>query len=288
MFSFLDMINHSLGYFNINTKLKNKIYTVVAFLGDIYLIYVTFRLFKNGAYMRGLLYCLAVLLITYYLYLNFVYYYLGYTSRFDVLSPWLVKITGYEQSTEGKNSRTGQAANLINNQANGYFESRDTIEAEVVTSREEQQNLRHMVDQLVEQGIFTADYDGRDSTQIIEEYNRTHKPVNALNKFQTPPYFDLVHNEVGHRLEIYAGINQMERVRVGHITKIGLTDVHEAHRKYRLYLANIYVTGGPHKIPGRHGNTILTDGDFGLVAHVAYRDRNTGEEKTRSRRNLYD
>ena len=56
MFSFLDMINHSLGYFNINTKLKNKIYTVVALLGDFYLIYVTYRLLANHVWMRGLLY----------------------------------------------------------------------------------------------------------------------------------------------------------------------------------------------------------------------------------------
>ena len=47
MFSFLDMLNHSLGYFNINTKLKNKIYTIVALLGDGYLIYVTYRLLAN-------------------------------------------------------------------------------------------------------------------------------------------------------------------------------------------------------------------------------------------------
>ena len=31
MFSFLDMLNHSLGYFNINTKLKNKIYTTAEY-----------------------------------------------------------------------------------------------------------------------------------------------------------------------------------------------------------------------------------------------------------------
>lgn len=287
MFSFLDMINHSLGYFNINLKLKNKIYTVVAFLGDCYLIYVTYRLLANHVWMRGLLYCLAVLVISYYVYLNAVYYFLDKTSKYDVLSPWLVKITGYDQSSENsRRSRAERAAALINNQANGYFTDSDLISAAVMINPEEQRNLRHLVDQLVEQGIFTADYDGKDSNQIIEEYNQTHQPVNALNQHQTPPYFDLVHDELGHRLEIYAGLNQMERVKVGHITKVGLTDVHDAHQKYRLYLANVYVTGGPNKIPGRRGTTILTDGDFGLVAHVAYKNREpvtTGQ----SRRDLY-
>lgn len=287
MFSFLDMLNHSLGYFNINTKLKNKIYTIVALLGDGYLIYVTYRLLANHVWVRGLLYCLAVLLISYYVYLNAVYYFLDKTSRFDVLSPWLVKITGYDQSNENpRKSRAERAAAVINNQANGYFTDSNLIQAEVAISHEEQRNLRHLVDQLVEQGIFIADYDGKDSTAIIDEYNQTHEPVHALNKNQTPPYFDLIHDELEHRLEIYAGLNQMERVKVGHITKVGLTDVHSAHEKYRLYLANVYVTGGPNKIPGRRGNTILTDGDFGLMAHVAYKNREQGNHPT-SRRELY-
>lgn len=287
MFSFLDMLNHSLGYFNINTKLKNKIYTIVALLGDGYLIYVTYRLLANHVWVRGLLYCLAVLLISYYVYLNAVYYFLDKTSRFDVLSPWLVKITGYDQSNENpRKSRSERAAAVINNQANGYFTDSNLIQAEVAISHEEQRNLRHLVDQLVEQGIFIADYDGKDSTAIIDEYNQTHEPVRALNKNQTPPYFDLVHDELEHRLEIYAGLNQMERVKVGHITKVGLTDVHSAHEKYRLYLANVYVTGGPNKIPGRRGTTILTDGDFGLVAHVAYKNREQGNHLI-SRRELY-
>ena len=234
-----------------------------------------------------MLYCLAVLLISYYVYLNAVYYFLDKTSRFDVLSPWLVKITGYDQSNENpRKSRSERAAAVINNQANGYFTDSNLIQAEVAISHEEQRNLRHLVDQLVEQGIFIADYDGKDSTAIIDEYNQTHEPVRALNKNQTPPYFDLVHDELEHRLEIYAGLNQMERVKVGHITKVGLTDVHSAHEKYRLYLANVYVTGGPNKIPGRRGTTILTDGDFGLVAHVAYKNREQGNHPI-SRRELY-
>ena len=288
MFSFLDMLNHSLGYFNINTKLKNKIYTIVALLGDGYLIYVTYRLLANHVWLRGFLYCLAVLLISYYVYLNAVYYFLDKTSRFDVLSPCMVKITGYDQSNDNpRRSRAERAAAVINNQANGYFTDSNLIQADVAISRDEQRNLRHLIDQLVEQGIFTADYDGKDSTKIIDEYNQTHEPVSALKKNQTPPYFDLVHDELSHRLEIYAGLNQMERVRVGHITKVGLTDVHAAHEKYRLYLANVYVTGGPNKIPGRRGTTILTDGDFGLVAHVAYKNREQATRST-SRRDLYN
>lgn len=282
MFSFLDMVNHSLGYFNIKPVLKNKLYTIIAFLGDCYLIYVTWRLLANHVWMRGILYCLAVVLISYYLYLNFVYYFLGQTSRFDVLSPWLVKVTGYEGELK-QPERSRQAGAPMQNQSNGYFGNDEVMPAEVTVDAQEQENLRRLVDSLVEKGIFLAEYDGKDAKQIIDEYNETGKPVNALNSNQTPPYFDLEVDGFRHRFNIFAGVNQMQRMPVGHIDRIGLTDVHEAANKYHLYLANLFVTGGPRKIPGRHGNTILTDGDFGLQAQVAYRQRNFGEESRRGR-----
>ena len=100
MFSFLDMINSSLSYFNIKPTLKNKIYVVIATLGDGYLVYVTWRLFANHVWVRALLYCLAVLFLTYYLYLNAVYYFLNRTSKLDILSPWLSKVTGTAPSPE--------------------------------------------------------------------------------------------------------------------------------------------------------------------------------------------
>ena len=91
MFSFLDMINSSLSYFNLDVKLKSRIYIIIASLGDIYLIYVTFRLFMNHVWLRALLYCLAVIGLTYFIYLNFVFYFLEKTSRFDFISPRVAK-----------------------------------------------------------------------------------------------------------------------------------------------------------------------------------------------------
>ena len=89
MFSFLDLINQSLSYFNINTRLKNRVYTLVALLGDGYLIYVTARLLANHVWLRGLLYCLAVIFVTYFAYLNIIFFFLGRTSKFDFLSPYI-------------------------------------------------------------------------------------------------------------------------------------------------------------------------------------------------------
>ena len=99
MFSFLDMINSSLSYFNLDVKLKSRIYIGIAALGDIYLVYVTFRLFMNHVWLRAFLYLLAMVAITYFLYLNFVFYFLGKTSQLDFLSPRFAKITGQKFET---------------------------------------------------------------------------------------------------------------------------------------------------------------------------------------------
>ncbi len=277
MFSFLDMINSSLSYFNLDVKLKNRIYIVLATLGDIYLVYVTFRLFVNQAWLRGFLYCLAMIAITYFIYVNFVFYFLGKTSQFDFLSPRIAKITGQKFADNSQSQMRRRAAGRYStglaNQSNGLFDGADTIPATVEIDHSEQENLQKVVDRLLTEKIFVNDFNGMSEREIIRQYQETHKPVQALNVESIPPFFELVHDSIRHRLEIYMGMNQMERRPVGHISKIGLTDVREAHQKYRIYLANLVVVDGPNKIPGRSGTTIMTTADYGLKAQVAYRQR---------------
>ena len=278
MFTFLDMINSSLGYFNMSVKVKNRIYTIVAFLGDLYLIYVTFMLLRNQSWLRGLLYCLAVVVITYYLYLNFVYYYLGRTSRWDFLSPKLTQITGFSLETPEEKDRKRLArreAMLAMNQSNGLYANEDVIQTEVKIGAQEQSNLRDVIDDLVERKLIVVDYNGLDAEGITEHFRSTGEGVPAVNKGQQPPFFELQHNAQTGQYEVYIGINQIERRPVGHITKVGLTDISAAAKAYELYLANVYITGGPQKMPGRSGSLILTDADFGLIVQVAYRDRDT-------------
>lgn len=278
MFSFLDMINSSLSYFNLDTKLKSRIYIGIAAAGDIYLVYVTFRLFANHVWMRAFLYCLAMLAITYFLYLNFVFYFLGRTSQFDFLSPRFAKVTGQKFDTASGNPNPSfaaqqQLAQELANNSNGVFHGADTIPAVVAIDDHEQRNLQVIVDRLLKEGIFVNDYSGLSDREIVEQYAQTNRPVPALNARSVPPYFELVHDQLRHRLEIYIGMNQMERRAVGHIVKIGLTDAATAHHRYQIYLANLAVVGGPNKIPGRRGSTIMTTADYGLNAQVAYRER---------------
>lgn len=275
MFSFLDMINSSLSYFNLSVKLKSRIYLGIAAAGDIYLVYVTFRLFANHAWLRAFLYCLAMVAITYFIYLNCVYYFLGKTSRFDFISPRFAKLTGqkFSDTNAERSGRSARRTAAATNQSNGLFNGANTIPAAVKIDDYEQHNLQRVVDQLLDEGIFTNDFNGLNDDQIIDQYNETGEPVQALNRESVPPYFALEHDPVRHRLEIYIGINQMERRAVGHISRIGLTDARSAHHQYRIYLAGLVVTAGPNKIPGRRGSTIMTTADYQLNAQVAYRER---------------
>ena len=269
MFSFLDMVNHSLSYFNINTKLKNRVYTIIALLGDFYLIYVTTRLLINKAWLRGFLYCLAVIAVSYFVYLNAIYYFLGYTSRLDFLSPYLGKVVGVEAEPE-KGERRNK---VVNTASTGIYHNEETIPAEISSNRIEQRNLNRVVQELLDQGLLTADFNGMSNDDIIAQYEETGKPVDELNAGQQPPYFELINDRGKQTMEVCIGINQMDRRAVGHITKVGLTDIHTAHNRYQLYLANVTITGGPNKIPGRQGSTIMMDGDYHLVVQVAYRNR---------------
>lgn len=274
MFSFLDLINHSLGYFNINTRLKNRIYTIVALLGDGYLIYVTARLLMNKVWLRGLLYCLAVIFVTYFVYLNFVFFFLGKTSRFDFLSPYLRPLLAEE---ENHSRREHYRQQTVNTASNGIYHNEETIPAKFEADSLEQRNLNKVVQQLLDEGLVTANFNGMTGEEIVKQYQETGQPVDAIDANQVPPYFELIHNRRTKRMEIAIGVNQMQRRAVGHITQVGLTDIHTAHDKFRLYLANVTIVGGPHKIPGRHGSTIMMSGDYKLIVQVAYRNRQDNE-----------
>lgn len=279
MFSFLDMLNHGLSYFNVNTKLKNRIYLIAAILGEFYLVYVTARLFINKVWLRAFLYCLAVILIAIFLYFNVLYYFFGKNSKFDVISPKLSRFTGTGMEEEKEEHHSDTLANV---RSNGVFRDDDLIPADVKIDEIEQRNLREVVNQLLDDGLLKADYDGLDTSDIVDRYHETGKPVQALNTRAVPPYFELVHDAPRHKLEIYIGMNQMQRKPVGHISRVGLTDARAAHHQYRFYLAILNITGGPSKIAGRSGTTIDVDQPYGINAEVAYEGRNGNPNRSRS------
>ncbi|MFB9768897.1 DUF6681 family protein [Lactiplantibacillus modestisalitolerans] len=265
MFSFLDMINHALGYVNVNVKIKNQIYTGIGIAGNLYLGYVAIRLMQNGAWMRGLLYMLVFLVLIYFITLNVIYYFTNKTAKYD-LSPKIEKLLGGKP----KEATEAQAANQPYMPANGIFDGRELLPATVKTSHAEQTNLHQIVDQLQAAGLVKMNYGGLSDKAVMQQAQAGGEPVYAIGKGVQFPFSQLKLED--HRLVVYAGINQMDQLPVGHIQKVGLTDVHAAHADYKLYLATAVVTGGINKIAGRN-STIEQPGDYQVIAQVAYQDR---------------
>lgn len=270
MFSILDMINHALGYVNVNVKIKNQIYIGIGIAGNLYLGYVAIRLMQNGAWLRGILYMLVFLALIYFITLNVIYYFTNKTAKYD-LSPRIEKLLGgkpKEALAAEKQAQQSQQQPYI--PANGIFDGQELLPATVKTSSAEQENVHQIVDQLQAANIVRLDYGGLTDDAIIQQAQATGEPVYAIGQGIQIPFSQL--KLENHRLVIYAGINQMDQSPVGHITKVGLTDVHDAHEDYKLYLASTVITGGMSKIAGRT-SAIEQPGDYQVTAQVAYEGR---------------
>lgn len=268
MLTFLDMINHSLGYFNVNSKLKNQIYTVVGFVGDFYLLYVTVRLFQNGVWLRGILFAFAFLALMYAVAMNFIYYFTNKTTKLDP-SPKIEKLLGGRRV--GEREQEKKVGPEI--PANGLFTNDNILPADVAINNHEQANLRKVVKQLIDNNLLVADYSHLSEKEIV---NDEEEPVPALNSGQTVPYFELV--QIGSRLEIYVGMNQMERLAVGHLASVGLTTIETAQKNYQLFLANVFIEGGPVKMSGRSKNALKRDQPYTLSVKVAYKTKSQAQK----------
>ncbi|MBY7146342.1 hypothetical protein I2491_06075, partial [Levilactobacillus brevis] len=121
MLSFLDMVNHYLGYINVNAKIKNRVYVILGALGDLYLFYIAIRSLQNGHPFWGLLILLVALLLLYFVYLNGMYYFTEKKAPFDIspkIEKWL-HIKPKEEETTGHQTIHGR-----NIPANGYFDEK--------------------------------------------------------------------------------------------------------------------------------------------------------------------
>ncbi len=75
MFTLLDLVNHYLGYFTTNSKVKGRIYTAVGAIGVWYLLYLAYRFFENGRVLRGSLLVAIFLVLLYFVILNVLYFF---------------------------------------------------------------------------------------------------------------------------------------------------------------------------------------------------------------------
>lgn len=276
MFSFLDMINHYLGYFNINVTVKSRIYTVLGFLGNMYLFYISFRFLQNGYYDRGALILLVSIVLFYFLVCNFFYYFTKKQPWFDI-SPKLARalhLQPHEKEIQA-NSKMGNTTiqepqNRRGNAANGIFDDAHVLPAKLAVSPIQQDNLNRLVAQMQQRQLFTADYDGMNDRKIYELLKiNGGKPLYAIGKGVMMPYFEM--RKEGGSLVVYCGLNQADVYPVGVIKRVGLQSIRSVDLSdLKLYLASVELFGGPYKEIGR-SSVLEHQQDYTLRAAVAYK-----------------
>ncbi|KRM93201.1 hypothetical protein FC56_GL000866 [Lentilactobacillus senioris DSM 24302 = JCM 17472] len=276
MFSFLDMVNHYLGYFNINVTVKSRIYTILGLLGDGYLFYVAIRLLKNQYYSRGLLFLALAIGLFYFAIGNLFYYFTNKQFKYDI-SPWLTrKLHLHPRQPENKQATPVNAG--INIPANGLFDQQHLLPAKINTTPTDQENLKSIVAILMQQQLLVPDYQGQDDAQIANLLKHNDgKPVYAIGPGMMLPYFELRHEN--GKYVIYGGVNQAQVLPLGTIKQIGLQSISAADQlAVDFFLANVVIVGGPYKIKGRSG-VFEHQQDYQLAVQVAYQKNEQNEQR---------
>lgn len=260
MLSTLDLINHYLGYLNVNSKFKGRIYTVLAFFGDAYILYVAMSYLKNHRYVQGSLLMLAFLGILYFAIVNFYYYFTKKTMKFDI-SPYIAKLLGAEEVKEET-----AISNEVNRQfvpSNGVYAQKDVLPATVNLDPGMEDELQSLETQLQQANLASNDYGGMTEQQQLSALEQGESTLYANGAGTPLPYYRMASERDG--LAVYGGLNEMSAKRLGLITKVGLQPVTEAMQQYDLYIATAVLQGGPAHVKGRAG---LTDVREPYILHV--------------------
>lgn len=84
MLTILDEINKLLSYLNINTKYLNKAYTLLSLIPMIWIAKILFSMDKSSIMNPFWGYLLALIVLFYFFILNFLYYFFGKNTKFDI------------------------------------------------------------------------------------------------------------------------------------------------------------------------------------------------------------
>lgn len=294
MLSFLDMVNHYLGYINVSVKIKNRVYVILGALGDLYLFYIAIRYLQNGHPFWGLLILLVALILLYFAYLNTVYYFTQKKAPFDI-SPKIEKLL-HMKPKEAELDQPKRTLGGRNIPANGYFDEKKILPGKLTSTPLEQENIQHLATRLQQNQLLQMDYSGLGEREILEQTRQTGKPVYASGPGALIPYFEM--QTENNQLVVYAGMNQAEKERVGVVSTVGLQNVADVRDQIELYLANATLVGGPFKVLGRT-SVIEQANDFQVAVQLAYKhqsathqtssaDQPARDTTTTSRRARYD
>lgn len=267
MLSTLDLINHYLGYLNVNAKLKGRIYTVLAFVGDTYILYLAFSYFKNHAYLRSALLGAAFIGILYFAIVNFYYYFTNKHMKFDV-SPYIAKVLGEREEAEAEQNMAEVNVQFV--PSNGIYSQKDVLPATVELDNETKATLNEMAQALQANQLVQADYKGLSEAQQQALLEQGQSKIYANGDGIPLPYYRLEQEPDG--LAVYGGLNEMSAKRLGVVKEVGLQPIEAALEKYDLYIATALLQGGPAHVKGRSGLTEIQD-PYDLKVELAYKKK---------------
>lgn len=269
MLTILDTLNHFLGYFNINSKPRSRIYTVIAAIGNFYLLYLAIHAFRYSYILRGIIYALIFLILLYFVILNIVFYFTDKTVKFDI-SPKVEKLLGGPPKDALAKANQTQATPAVKNiPTAGLFNENNLVPATIEISDDEQQNLTMVVSELGQKELILSGFDKLSETEIQKRLKH-NKTVHKIEKPIDMPYFDL--QQQGQDMIILGGLNALSARPIGHLAHVGLSNVADAVQDYNLALAHLKVSGGPQKVLNADAITEVPT-PYLLQAKVAFKQK---------------
>lgn len=269
MFTLFQTIAASLGYVNLSVKIKSRLYTVLATVGNFYLLYVSYRFFKNGFAFRGTLFILAFLVIAYFCYLNILYYFTEKQAKYDI-SPQIEKMLHLESKDPLSDVAdvSGGGPGFV--QTNGIFADEEFLPATLEISAVQRGNIQAVAKALEKMNYFQANYGGQSDKQLLKKLKNSSDEIFKLTEPVALPYFEL--RQRPDKLVVFGGLNQMRGLDLATVKTIGLLPAKEAVQKFDVFLATTVLTGGPSKKAARQG-TVEIDHLYGIDVKIAYKKK---------------
>lgn len=260
MFSLLDLFNSYFSVFNVNSRLKGRIYTIIDFFGVSYLMYLTWSYLKNHAYAQGGLIGLATVVILYIALINFVYYFTNKSVKWDI-SPLFAKYVANPDAATGNNVQYVPAS--------GLYHSEDVLPAFVVSKNEDQERLRQLVSQMRNRGLIEDVFEDLSDKEQIQVLKKGQKFVYANDRIDLP-YYRL--QKTRNHLVVMGGMNEMQAQQIGIVEQVGLQPIAAAMKQYDFYIATAGITGGIAHEMGRNGLSVVHL-PYQLKVELAYKTK---------------
>ncbi|WDF83174.1 hypothetical protein PQ472_02760 [Lacticaseibacillus pabuli] len=269
MLTALDLVNRLLNYFNIQDKPKGKVFTVVAFVANFYILYVALNNLRFAGYRwRGVLYMALFLVFLYFIFLNFLYYFTNKKFKYDI-SPKIEKALGGNAKVH---KEAVEAFTKVDQPSSGVFAEDEMLPSSVTINHNQQLALDKLVDAMVHEGIVTTNYQGLDDDALARVATDTKGPLLAIGAPVPLPFFELRHT-LDNRYVIIAGLNSLDYNEIATVTKVGISPIDRAAEQYSLAAASVTLTGGQQKELGRSGMQEYSE-KYSINVRIAYKNPN--------------